>query len=557
MSGGSLFEVIHVGGREVGLKRSVLWGRDVGKGLGYLHGLGVVHRDVKSGNCLIAVDGEVGDREKVVIGDLDLCVRVGEDYGVGGGMDVDGDGERIRRVMECGPSNGRLRFLVGTVVYMAPEVLKGGFGGFEGDVYAFGILLNEILTGTVPYVDRKLPVPELHTVLESRFNEVKLRKAIVGGLRPVLVERVPEILRDLIRRCWDGDQGKRPRMAEIVEVLEKVCEMSEEELEGFGWICGGVKKGSDGGTRDGEVSAEDVRRELGKLQELANKIPAPNESAIVALRMHSTHDSSYEPIINAGLSSTSGKRGEDRMEDRSTIAKNVHGCTLLAVYDGHGGAACAEFASRTLPLRLYHSWCFPDATFRKSLMKAFLDTDRLFLHNDEFSDDDSGTTALVSLITGNRLYVANAGDCRAILGKGDGSVVQLTNDHIVHNLVERAAVEQRGAKLINGRVQGRMMVTRALGDRVVKQYISAEPEISEIELTPDDEFLVMASDGLWDVISTEMAADLVRSTVRVPDMSAKRLALKAIELGSGDNISVIVAFLTPVSNMMYVADSHS
>ena len=563
MNGGSLFERLHTSGTgNVGWRRKLEWGRDIARGLMYLHARGIVHRDIKSGNCLMGSVKEGKGGERVVISDLDLSIDLNtlkgdrnEMGGKDGGGGGDIEGLLKEKDMKRGPSNGRLKYMVGTVVYMSPEVLRGYFGGIPGDVYAYGILLNEILCQAVPFVDRRLPVPELHTVLESRFNMDQLRKAIVEGLRPSLVEGVPRCVKEVIEKCWREKGGERPGMTKVVEVLDQVLLMSDEELEKAGVAEGKGGKGSGKGEsleHDGmRVDGQEVEKELEQLDGLAQNIPTPNESALVALEMTSSQ-SDYVPALTAGLSSTSGKRGEDRMEDCSTIIPKMHGAALLAVYDGHGGAECAEFTSRYLPLTLYHSLSLPESLFRKSLQQAFLNTNRLFLNYPEYMENESGCTALVSMIVKNRLYVANAGDCRAVLGKADGTAVQLTNDHTINNPNEQQLLQQRGAKIINNRVQGHMMVTRAIGDHSVAQYITAEPEITEIELTQNDEFLIMASDGLWDVVSTEMATTLVRATVRVPEMAAKRLALKAIELGSEDNISVVVAFLTPVSNMMIV-----
>ena len=65
------------------------------------------------------------------------------------------------------------------------------------------------------------------------------------------------------------------------------------------------------------------------------------------------------------------------------------------------------------------------------------------------------------------------------------------------------------------------------------------------ELTPEDEFLVVACDGLWDTLSNDKVVTIIQDTVKHPAMVAQRLATEAINAGSGDNISVIVVFLQP------------
>ncbi|KAG0461265.1 hypothetical protein HPP92_021562 [Vanilla planifolia] len=90
-------------------------------------------------------------------------------------------------------------------------------------------------------------------------------------------------------------------------------------------------------------------------------------------------------------------------------------------------------------------------------------------------------------------------------------------------------------------------VTRSIGDGDLKPAVTAEPEIIETTLSADDEFLVMASDGLWDAVSNKEVISIINNKVKEPAMCSKRLGSEAIERGSKDNITVIVVFLRPVS----------
>ncbi|XP_021807705.1 protein kinase and PP2C-like domain-containing protein [Prunus avium] len=91
------------------------------------------------------------------------------------------------------------------------------------------------------------------------------------------------------------------------------------------------------------------------------------------------------------------------------------------------------------------------------------------------------------------------------------------------------------------------MVTRSIGDDDLKPAVTAEPEITETILSVEDEYLVMASDGLWDVVSNAEVVSIIKDTVKEPGMCSKRLATEAAERESKDNITVIVVFLRPVS----------
>jgi serine/threonine protein phosphatase PrpC len=165
-----------------------------------------------------------------------------------------------------------------------------------------------------------------------------------------------------------------------------------------------------------------------------------------------------------------------------------------------------------------------------------------------------GATALAALLWGDALYVANAGDCRALLCR-DGSGAQLTRDHNADDSGERRRITASGGTVAHHapsnthRVgEAAIHVTRSIGDFDMReQGLTPEPEITRVELTPDDEFIILACDGLWDVLSCDEVVELVQSTVKEPAMVTKRIVAEALTRGSTDNITVIVAFLKPVS----------
>ncbi|XP_047317643.1 protein kinase and PP2C-like domain-containing protein [Impatiens glandulifera] len=88
-----------------------------------------------------------------------------------------------------------------------------------------------------------------------------------------------------------------------------------------------------------------------------------------------------------------------------------------------------------------------------------------------------------------------------------------------------------------------LQVTRSIGDDDLKPAVTAEPEVIETTLSEYDEYLVMASDGLWDVMSSEDIVSIIKDTIKVPGMCSKRLATEAAKRGSKDNITAIVVFL--------------
>ncbi|KAK9868534.1 hypothetical protein WJX84_010422 [Apatococcus fuscideae] len=138
-------------------------------------------------------------------------------------------------------------------------------------------------------------------------------------------------------------------------------------------------------------------------------------------------------------------------------------------------------------------------------------TSQLKRYSDAFSRTDAefakadnaaliGTTAVAALVGSRHLYVANCGDSRAVLCRG-GYACALTDDHKAAREDETARVEAAGGQILfwNGvRVMGVLAVSRAIGDHCLRPYVIADPEVTIVARRPEDELLLLASDGLWD-----------------------------------------------------------
>ncbi len=157
------------------------------------------------------------------------------------------------------------------------------------------------------------------------------------------------------------------------------------------------------------------------------------------------------------------------------------------------------------------------------------------------------------------LYIANAGDCRAVLSH-KGVAVDLTKDHKPREPSEKERIKAAGGWVHNGRLNGILGVSRAFGDvehKTLKEEswgkdfsdnpLTAEPEVTAVMLHEDDEFLIMACDGLWDVMSSQHAVNFVRRYLATKnrDVQAASSALvsKAIALNTVDNVSCMVIAL--------------
>jgi serine/threonine protein phosphatase PrpC len=144
----------------------------------------------------------------------------------------------------------------------------------------------------------------------------------------------------------------------------------------------------------------------------------------------------------------------------------------------------------------------------------------------------AGCTSVVVFVVDNLLYCANAGDSRAVLCRADGNVLALSEDHKPSQEIESSRIANAGGFVnIHGRVNGNLNLSRSLGDMKYKQVpdmlpkdqiITAEPDISVTELMPGDKFLVLACDGVWDVLGNQEICDFVS------DRLAQKMSIKDI-----------------------------
>lgn len=146
--------------------------------------------------------------------------------------------------------------------------------------------------------------------------------------------------------------------------------------------------------------------------------------------------------------------------------------------------------------------------------------------------------------------MANAGDCRAVLCR-KGQAVEMSQDHRPSFIPERKRVEALGGYVLDGYLNylnGSLSVTRALGDWEMKfpgspSPLIAEPDVRRITLTDDDEFLIIGCDGIWDVMSNQLAVSLVRRGLRRHNnvqQCARDLVTEALRLDTSDNLTAIV-----------------
>lgn len=161
--------------------------------------------------------------------------------------------------------------------------------------------------------------------------------------------------------------------------------------------------------------------------------------------------------------------------------------------------------------------------------------------------DMSGTTAVIALLDGELLIIGNVGDSRAVMGDMKGSTIPLSFDHKPNQLKERRRIKEAGGFItFTGvwRVAGILATSRAFGDFPLKEprkLVTAEPDVLTFSLRDHKaHFVILATDGLWDVLTNEEAVAYVREHIHEPDYGAKSLVLHAYYRGSQDNITVAI-----------------
>lgn len=296
------------------------------------------------------------------------------------------------------------------------------------------------------------------------------------------------------------------------------------------------------------------------------------------------------------------------VQDHHGIVVGPHTFELLAIFDGHADAACAEFCathmhdilqqelsyalqpkeSSTSKVALLYKGDSPSSGRRTSTAPAkekekekkskkgaaaaaaptgdqtydyFRSCVKHGLRNcfkrmndciDEY-DIQSGCTVALALFCGNDAWFVSCGDARITLNVG-GRPIRATIDHKASDREERHRIQALGGYITDGgRIMGMIAVARSLGDRAFRPYVAYTPAVKWMKITEDARFAIIACDGLWDVVSDEFAVKVVSEHYRKHGTyqgAALMLREAAYALGSGDNISTMVIGLKPATNLL-------
>uniref|UniRef100_A0A182UG03 PPM-type phosphatase domain-containing protein n=1 Tax=Anopheles melas TaxID=34690 RepID=A0A182UG03_9DIPT len=259
--------------------------------------------------------------------------------------------------------------------------------------------------------------------------------------------------------------------------------------------------------------------------------------------------------LRYGVGSMQGWRCEmeDAYHAKTGLGDSLDDWNYFAVFDGHAGDNVAKHCAANLLQRIITTTEFGNNDITKGIHTGFLQLDESMRNIPELASglDKSGTTAVCAFISGQHLYIANCGDSRAVLCQ-NAQPIFTTQDHKPILPGEKERIQNAGGSVMVQRVNGSLAVSRALGDYDYKkvanlgqceQLVSPEPEIFCRDREPADEFLVLACDGVWDVMSNEELCQFVHNRLEVSDNLvdvANQVIDTCLHKGSRDNMSIII-----------------
>jgi len=447
-----------------------------------IHALDIVHRDLKAENILIfdeQADARNWKTVRVKVSDFDRAIELAR-----------GD---------------FLQEPVGSLFHMAPELLAWKKYSRKVDIYAFGILMFEVAHGgSTPYANVGTGMPD--SIPRHDFA----KKVVDEDFRPAWLHQDIS-LQTLAARCWSRNPDDRPEFAEIFELLQSVSPWHQ----------------------------------------------SPNTV---------TSNKCNRPLIShfndVGLAADIGKK-RSRMED-ATCVLQVPNALVARVFDGLRDSRSSEFAAWRLAMGLINELDANGGEVKAAMVDTFKLVDDSLREIDP--PIESGSTGVVALLRKDDLSVAWLGDSLAYLfrkgsGDNDFSVLSLVDRHHPDRADETVRMAALGG--VVGREQrwldsgeaiptgpARVFVptvnentgialSRAFGLFTFKPVIGDEPEVVQVQRQDDDLFLVLGSDGVFDLLHTETIYGILAVADSI-QQAADAIIAEVLKLGAPDNASVVV-----------------
>ncbi|KAL1308131.1 hypothetical protein HN51_050062 [Arachis hypogaea] len=351
--------------------------------------------------------------------------------------------------------------------------------------------------------------------------------------------------------------------------------------------------------RECENAVESSKSNPSKLKEELNiKKESTNHEASSSSEVPTLISKEKKEVVEEcpkyGVTSVCGRRRdmEDAVSVRPSFCQVQNGTNtndqndvpfhFFGVYDGHGCSHVATMCKERLHGIVKDEIGKSQENFewKSAMEKSFTRMDdevQSWSHSNQTSTcrcelqkphcDAVGSTAVVAVVTPEKIIVSNCGDSRAVLCR-NGVAIPLSSDHKPDRPDELLRVQNAGGRVIywdGPRVLGVLAMSRAIGDNYLKPYVISEPEVTVTDRSEEDECLILASDGLWDVVSNDTACGVVRMCLKAqklpsPPGSPGRdvaadgsdkacsdasilLTKLALARHSSDNVSVVVVDL--------------
>jgi protein phosphatase 2C family protein 2/3 len=276
--------------------------------------------------------------------------------------------------------------------------------------------------------------------------------------------------------------------------------------------------------------------------------------------------------MNIKIHSISLLGNRNKNEDEIDIINNLdnnnnsyHNLLYTSVFDGHGGGGISKYLKINLSKYIIHKETEelkPTKDYHKYIFKVFERIQKDLINNN-VKANKMGSTALITLLYQKynkyHLKVINLGDCRVILCNKYNIASQLSKDHKPDKPDELMRIKKLGgiieySKDDDPRISG-LSVSRSFGD-LDCNFISQTPDIYDYKIKYD-KFIVLACDGLWDVLSNQDVIDFVVKELNnyknIKDLKdnnskslnniANKLGEYALLKGSNDNLSIIIIFI--------------
>ena len=246
-------------------------------------------------------------------------------------------------------------------------------------------------------------------------------------------------------------------------------------------------------------------------------------------------------IKSYGYSEEQNPSHRNYMEDKGKSIANLGGDPnkiLFCLFDGHNGGEVSNFLQNNF--HIYMKQLLPFTDYIKGILNLFKLLDEKIKELNVPYTGSTGTIVLIERQNGKKiLYCANVGDSRCVL-VNKKKILRMSYDDRVEDPKENNRIIRQGGIILNGRINGQLMLSRSFGDWALKSLGTiVNPHISKIEINDDDLFLIIASDGVWDVFKDEEFKILCNVNKNCLELS-KDIIFESLRRGSQDNISCFV-----------------